>query len=97
MIYLFVGIVVCAVLAGATLAVMSAMRDEHLLVLHWSAAGTVFLEKNAEDRYEGIRPVELPMAVGRYVTGRVRGGVSRRLAAATAGTRRHVLFPAHKA
>jgi hypothetical protein len=98
MIFLMVGILGCAMLlAGAVFGAVSAVRDEHLVVLHWSAAGTVFLEKVADGRYEARRPLELPLAVGRYLSSRVRALGEARLQVAAASPRRHVLFPAHKA
>ena len=97
MIYLLVSLAACAVLLGATvLTAFAAVHDEHLLVMYWNHIGTVFLEKAPDGRYEGRSTLEVPGAVARYATGRIRGAFRTRLQPQPAHVRRHVLFPAHK-
>jgi hypothetical protein len=86
-----VAVLVAAVVWSTVLAV----RDEHLLVLHWRDAGVMFLERAAEGRYQTCEPFQVPGAILRY------GGMRLRVALAqTRGdeaARRHVLFHPHKA
>ena len=97
MIYLLVSLAACAALAAAALLAVSAVRDEHLLMLYWNRAGTIFLEKGADGRYEGRAGWQLPAVVVRYGALRVRAAMGSRLQPQPAAVRRHVLFHAHKA
>jgi hypothetical protein len=98
MIYLLVSFAACAALVGAAaLLTVSAVRDEHLLMLYWTRAGTVFLEKGADGRYEGRAPWELPAVVARYAYGRLRTAMGARLQPQPARVRGHMLSHAHKA
>ncbi|MDB4949062.1 MAG: hypothetical protein JWM27_1711 [Gemmatimonadetes bacterium] len=86
-----------AIVAAAGYAAALAFRDEHLLVLHWRDAGTVFLERTVDGRYTGRAPASLPAAVARYAVGRARGAWAASRTGEAAPARRHVLFTAHKA
>jgi hypothetical protein len=86
---------VAAVLAAVVWTIAAAFREEHLVMMHWRDAGTMFLERAEHGRYETCEPRQLPGAVWRFAGLKVRA--SRAQLRARATERRHVLFHPHKA
>jgi hypothetical protein len=55
-------------LATPLLLLVLAQRDEYLLVLTWSAHGTMVFERRQGERYKLISPLRIPLALARYAT-----------------------------
>ena len=47
------------------LASVQAVRDEHIVVLHWPV-GTFLMERGADGRYALFSPARLPLVILRY-------------------------------